>query len=69
MAIDQGNGAMGLDDEYQDTADDDERLADDPPHPARQPVGRRPLVRRLIEQARERQELSRSLADFDDYLK
>jgi hypothetical protein len=60
---------MELDDDYQDTADDGERLAADPPHPARQPASRRPLVRRLIEQARERQELSRSLADFDDYLK
>jgi hypothetical protein len=68
MDIDEGNGAMQLDDEYQDTADDGERLADDP-QSARQPAGRRPLVRRLIEQARERQELSRSLADFDDYLK
>jgi len=29
---------------------------------------RRLLARRLVEQAREQRELSRSLADFDDYL-
>lgn len=55
---------VDLDDDFADTDDAVEEAT------ARVPRGagsRRLVARRLIEQAREQRDLSRSLADFDDY--
>lgn len=58
--------------DFDDADHDGEAESERPPTDATRtvrPAGRdRPLARRLIEQAREQQELSRSLADFDDYV-
>lgn len=75
----RGNtGASGWDSEDDETMEFDDyldegeaeivRLPTEDMHGARAPGKSRPLARRLIEQAWEQQELSRSLADFDDYV-
>ena len=59
---------MNFDDVDDDGEVDSERLPRDETRTLRTGGKDRPLARRLIEQAWERQELSRSLADFDDYV-
>lgn len=51
-----------------DTDGDAGEAEDTAPRPTRRPAGGRRLARRLIEQARENLELSRRLADFEDYV-
>ena len=53
----------------EDFEDAEERFEQEIPKRALLPAGpQRLLARRLIEQAREKRELSKCLADFDDYL-
>jgi hypothetical protein len=59
---------MEFDEDYDDTEREAERLMPPEARTPRQAIKARPLARRLIEQAWEQQELSKSLADFDDYV-
>lgn len=66
MEQEAGEDPLDLDDDLDDAEDGLEQ--DMPIRGLRPAAGRRPMARRLIEQARENRELSRWLADFDDYV-
>lgn len=62
-------GSMDLHEDFDaDEDEDEEDLDDEPPSRSPRPSGaERLMARRRIEQAREQRELSRQLADLDDY--
>jgi hypothetical protein len=63
---DEDKEEMELSEEYQEADEGfEDEAASRTPRPSATP---RLLARRLIEQAREQRELSKSLADFDDYV-
>lgn len=59
---------MDFDDEDANSQADSENLPAYEGRTVRAPAKDRPLARRLIEQAWEQQQLSKTLADFDDYV-